>query len=241
MKDKTFNRLAFVLLAALLAVLCGFVVALKDSHAGEIAGALGNILGGTIGALGSAAAVYIMLKRQRDEEAEKVSAAVLREVVELSKSPIGQLGACAGIQTGQIRCPKSELGQLFVMPKPIIYPAVADRISRLPRPTLVVTFYTQLQETQGIVELIAKSAPTDVLTEPEHIQVLADLLISQCQLAKLILESAEPAPEREASLVAAQRAQILETLDQQLSAAKALFPDAESFQQLKPVQGFSPM
>jgi hypothetical protein len=241
MNDTTFNRLAFILLASFIIVLSGFIAALFDSHAGEIAGALGNILGGTIGALGSAAAVYIMLKGQRDEEAEKVSAAILREVVELSKSPIGQLGACAGIQTGQIRCPKSELGQLFVAPKPVIYLALADRISRLPRPTLVVTFYMQLQETQGVVELIAKSAPTDALTEPGHIGVLVDLLISQCQLAKLILESVEPAPEREAALVSAQRIQILETLDQQLSAAKTLFPDAESFQQSKPVQGLSPM
>jgi hypothetical protein len=123
------------------------------------------------------------------------------------------------------------------MPKPIIYPALADRISRLPRPTLVVTFYTQLQETQGLVELITKSAPTDALTEPGHIRVLTDLLISQCQLAKLILESAEPAPEREAALVSAQRAQMLDTLNEQLASASLLFPDSESFQQSKPSQG----
>jgi hypothetical protein len=51
---------------------------------------LGNILGGAIGALGSAAAVYLMFKGQRDDEIEKGSAAIFREITELCKSPIGQ-------------------------------------------------------------------------------------------------------------------------------------------------------
>jgi hypothetical protein len=231
MKSCTYKTIAFSLLAAFMVIVGGFVVALWDSKAGEIAGALGNILGGTIGALGSAAAVYIMLKGQRDEEAEKVSAAVLREVVELSKSPIGQLGACAGIQTGQIRCQKSTLKQLFQTPTPVIYPAVADRIGRLPRPTLVVTFYSQLQETRGLVAVIENSAPTDNIVTGDHIQALADLLISQCQLTRIIVSSAEPAPAIEAALVAGQRSHMLKVIDEQLASAKQLFPNAESFAQ----------
>ena len=43
----------------------------------------------------------------------KASAAILRDVTELCKAPIGQLGALAGIQMGQIHVPKSQLRQLF--------------------------------------------------------------------------------------------------------------------------------
>src|SRR5580704_8494412 len=104
------HRLIKILAAAGL-VLFGIIVFvffanLERSNPGEIAGALGNIIGGTIGALGSAAAVYFMLKVQRDEETEKTSAAILREVTELCKGPIGQLSACAMIQSGQIVPPK---------------------------------------------------------------------------------------------------------------------------------------
>jgi hypothetical protein len=212
------------------AIVFAFLVSLQKSNHGEIAGALGNIIGGTIGALGSAAAVYFMLKGQRNEEIEKTSAAVLREVAELCKSPIGQLGAIAGIQTGQIRVPKSELRQLFHTPTPTIYPAVADRINRLPRPTLVVTFYMQLQETMGLVAVLENSEPRDEIVTGGHIQVLADLLISQCQLARMILSSAAPDPERETALVTGQRNIMLKVLDEQLASAQQLFPNAEAFQ-----------
>jgi hypothetical protein len=89
-----FAASALILLAC---VLAGFFSALPYSKGGEILGALGSVMGGTIGAFGSAAAIYIMLQGQRDDEIEKVSAAVLREVAELCKQPVGQLGACAGI------------------------------------------------------------------------------------------------------------------------------------------------
>jgi hypothetical protein len=136
--------LAVAGLAVFSIVVLAFLANLERSNPGEIVGALGNIIGGTIGAHGSAAAVYFMLKVQRDEETEKTSAAILREITELCKGPLGQLTACALIQSGQIRPPKSELRRLFNAPIPTIYPAVADRISRLPRPTLVVTFYMLL-------------------------------------------------------------------------------------------------
>jgi len=70
-------------------------------------------LEGRFGAFGSAAAVYLMLRAQREEETDKASAAILRDVTELCKAPIGQLGALAGIQMGQIHVPKSQLRQLF--------------------------------------------------------------------------------------------------------------------------------
>jgi hypothetical protein len=223
------NKLVGLLIVIAMAIAVAFLTALSSSKSGEIAGALGSVVGGVIGALGSAAAVYIMLKGQRDDEIEKISAAVLREITELCKSPIGQLTACAGIQTGQIRCPKSELKGLFHTPSPIIYQAVADRIGRLPAATLVVTFYMQLQETRGLVAVIENSAPTDEIVTAGHIQVLADNLISQCQLARLILSSVKADPDREVELVTKQRSYMLKTLDEQLAAAKLLFPNAQSF------------
>jgi Co/Zn/Cd efflux system component len=227
------NLIIFLIFAGLFLIALTvfvFIKNLQNSSAGEIAGSLGNILGGAIGALGSAAAVYLMLRGQREDETEKTSAAVLREIAELCKSPMGQLTACAGIQTGDIRVPKAELRRLFHTPTPTIYPAIADRISRLPRPTLVVTFYSQLQETMGLVAVIENSEPRNEIVTGAHIQNIADLLINQCQLARMILSNAQPDPDRETALVAAQRTAILKMLDEELAAARLIFPNAETFQ-----------
>jgi hypothetical protein len=217
-------------LALLAVIVCDFIVNLDKSSAGEKASALGNIIGGTIGALGAAFAVYFMLKLQRDDETEKTSAAVLREVVELCKGPMAQLSACALIQSGQLAPPVSQLRQLFHVATPTIYPAIADRISRLPRATLVVTFYMQLQETMGMVGVIEGSEPPTKIVTGGHIQGLADLLISQCKIARMILDSAKPDEGHEAKLVAAQRAVMVRQLDEELAAARLIFPDAETFQ-----------
>lgn len=212
------------------AVVVSFLAALMTgAHSGEIAGALGSVIGGTIGALGSAAAVYIMLQGQRDDEIEKVSAAVLREIAELSKSPIGQLCVCAQIQSGELKCQTSQLKILFQTPDPVVFPAVASLIARLPSPTLVVTFYMQLQEMRGLVAVLVDHAPPAEILAGGHIQGLADLAINQCQLARSILGSPVPAADREATLMAGKRADLLKILDAQLAAAKQVFPDAESF------------
>jgi hypothetical protein len=226
--DDRWNLVALIAILVVCGLLAAFLVSLADAKPGEIVGALGSVIGGSIGAFGSAAAVYIMLKGQRDDEVERVWAAVYREIVELCKSPIGQLGACAGIQTGSIRCTPSQVQHLFHSPAPIIYPAVASLVSRLPRPTLVVTFYAQLQETRGLLAIL-ETCPPDEIIGPGHIGVLTDLLINQCQLAQLILSGPEPAAYGEAQLVAAQRSQTVKMLDEQLAAARLLFPDADSF------------
>jgi hypothetical protein len=229
MTDNRSNIIAFMAIVMAAALVAGFLAALMGAHSGEAAGALGSVVGGIIGALGSAGAVYIMLKGQREDEIEKVSAAVLREIAKLCESPIGQLGACAKIQSGEMKCPTSDLKTMFQTPTPVVFPAVASLIGRLPCPTLVVSFYIQLQETSGLLSVLEHGAPPDEILTGGHIQGLADLLIRQCQLARSILSSAELAPDREAALVAGQRADILKVLDEQLAAAKQEFPDAESF------------
>lgn len=200
-----------------------------DVSPGEIVGALGSIVGGVIGALGSAAAVFIMLRAQRNDEIEKVSEAVLSEVVELCKSPIGQLNACAQIQLNIISPPISEFKNLFQMPAPIVFPAVASMIGRLPFATLAVTFYMQLQETRGLLAVIEGAFPPNAPVTGAHVQMLADLLISQCQLARFILGSAPRAHSHETALARDQRAHMLTVLDEQLAAAREVFPNSESF------------
>jgi uncharacterized membrane protein YccC len=75
-------RLA-IFIGALL--LLGFAVALIGSGAGEIAGALGSLIGGIIGAGGAVWAVFLLLSRQRQEESANVADAVRTEVTTLVK------------------------------------------------------------------------------------------------------------------------------------------------------------
>jgi len=236
MTDNRYNVLVTLGLGFSLVLIVGFLVALMDSKAGEVAGALGGVIGGAIGAGGAAAAVYMMLAGQRADDTEIVSAAVLAEIVELCKFPIGQLGACFIIEKGGIDAPKSSLPALMHTPEPIIFPAVADRVSRLPSATLVVSFYSRLAETRGLIEIVVLAPPVVHLIPPaveklasHHIQGLADLLISQCQLAKLILESIDADEIKETALVRARRLHMLRIIDEQLASAREIFPNAESF------------
>lgn len=210
------------------ATLCWLIASLLDSKSGEIASSLGSVAGGIIGALGAALAVYLTLQGQRQEEITKVTSAITSEVAELCKAPMGQLGACFLIQSGAMRVPTSHIKYLFNTPVPVIFPAVADRISRLPRPTLVVTFYMQLAETRGMVDLLANTGNPQEQTEFGMVREIADLLISQCQLAHLILSSAAAGPDEDPLLAAKRRVMVVQ-LENQLNEARRLFPDAPSF------------
>jgi hypothetical protein len=210
MTDNRYNVLVAVGLGLSSALIVGFLVALMDSKAGEVAGALGAVIGGAIGAGGAAVAVYMMLAGQRADDTEIVSAAVLAEIAELCKFPIGQLGACFVIQGGGLDAPKSSLPALMHTPEPIVFPAVADRVSRLPSATLVVSFYSRLSETRGLIEIIVLAPSVAQPIDPAgeklasyHIQGLADLLISQCQVAKMILETVDADGIKETALVRA--------------------------------------
>lgn len=229
MTDNRNNALVAVGFGISAVIVAGFLAALMDSKAGEIAEALGAVIGGAIGAGGAAVAVYIMLAGQRADDTEIVSAAVLAEVAELCKFPIGQLGACFVIQGGGLDAPKSSLPALMHTPEPIIFPAVADRVSRLSSATLVVSFYSRLSETRGLIEIIVLAPPAAEKLAAHHVQGLADLLISQCQVAKMILESVETDKIKETALVRARRLHMLKQIDEQLASAREIFPDAESF------------
>ena len=209
-------------------ILSGFFASLFDSRSGEIAAALGSVVGGIIGALGAALAVYLTLQGQRQEEINKVSSAIISEVAELCKAPMGQLGACFLIKSSEMRVPTPHIKYLFNTPEPVIFPAVADRISRLPRPTLVVTFYMQLAETRGMIDLLANTGNPQEWTDFGMVREIADLLISQCQLAHMILTTAPLQPDED-PLLTAKRHQIVAQLEHQLEEARRRFPEAASF------------
>lgn len=205
------------------------VATLMGASGGEVAAALAGIIGGGIGAAGSALAVYMALDLQRKDEAEKVGHAILTEIAELSRFAIGHLGACELIQAGAVQAPKSELPRLMASPHPVVYPAVADRLSRLARPSLVVSFYTRLEEMRNVVDVIAFSPPPSEIMGPGHIQQLADILISICQIAKFILAAPESDSEHEKALASAVRKRTTEMMDEQLVHTKTAFPNAESW------------
>jgi hypothetical protein len=77
----------------------------------------------------------------------------------------------------------------------------------------------------GLLTVIQHAFPPNAAVTGPHIQGLADLVISQCQLASLILKSAPPG----IGLAAEKRSHMVRVLDEQLAAANQVFPNAESF------------
>ena len=140
-----------------------------------------------------------MLNRQREDEIEIISRAVLTEVAVLSKYLIGHLGLCEMIQQG-FEFPRAQLGTVILTPEPIIYRSVADKITRLPRPTQVVSFYTRMTELDGIGALITNSPSETPNITPNEISGLVNLLITQCQEAQAILSNVASDPVSEAVL-----------------------------------------
>src|SRR6266851_2661454 len=60
----------------------------------------GGVLGGFIGALGSALAVFLTLRCQRRDEAKSIRDAARREIQEFSRSVTGNLDTCREIAAG---------------------------------------------------------------------------------------------------------------------------------------------
>jgi hypothetical protein len=213
----------------LVVVTCWFLYVLRCSRPGEIAGALGGVIGGAIGAGGAGWSVYYTLTRQREDEIERTSGAVLTEIAVLAKYMIGHLGLCEMIQNG-LQLPKAQIRTALLTPEPTLYRSVADKISRLPRPTQVVEFYTRMTEMTGIATLIANSPSEGPFITPNDIKGLADLMITQCQIVEAILSNTRPDPKSEAVLAEGLRSHTLRALRQQLAQAKQVFPGSEAFQ-----------
>ena len=143
------------------AVALGIVVTLFP-HARSIPGdqvaAGATVLGGLIGAAGTAFAVYLTLVSQRRDEAEKVEAALRTEVSEFGRLAVGALAPCESVITGEYKIPLRDLPALVAMPDPVVYRATADRISRLPYGSLLVTFHARIAESVQMATILAVTA-----------------------------------------------------------------------------------
>jgi len=154
-REGSYNLVLGIGFGIFILFLCVFGAALLGSHAGEVANATGAVLGGIIGALGAALAVYLTLSGQNRQEATKVSDALIREVLEFARLGIGHLDNCVSISKGTITVPVVALPGAMAMPEPIIYKSVADRIGLANSPQIVVAFYTRLTEIKTGLEVLA--------------------------------------------------------------------------------------
>lgn len=132
-----------------------FLLNYYRSTAGEKLGALGGLLGGLLGALGAALAVFLTLRGQRRDEAETIRNAAWREVQEFGRLVAGNLDTCREIAAGTVRIPRQDLPTIMLMPKPVIYRAIANRIGRLDRADAYVTFYARIAEAERLVAVLA--------------------------------------------------------------------------------------
>ena len=235
---------ASVGLALLVIVLLIYVDALVSSKAGEVAGALGSVVGGMIGAGGAVWAVYLALARQRVEEADKVASSIRTEVATFTKYVIGGMDVCINIQKGRVAVPRVQANYIaknFSI-DPVVYPAVADRVGLLPHPQATVGFYMRIAEAKAALEVLAKAPPSeppgvgnrriDMMTR-ENALAVADCLATALQLAApIISDVAHPAHRDQLDTMS--RQETLRQIEQCLAAAHLAFPEAESFSQPSP-------
>ena len=150
--------------------------------------------------------------------------AIRREVIEFSKFISGNLEICGHINAGT-QVPRRDLPSIMKTGiEPVVYPAIADRIGRIPFPQQVVSFYTRIAEAQAIIEIVAKGPGHDTPVTPALAQSLADSLITALQLAKAIVEHV-PNPNLDEKVIDITRRNI----DEALATAQQNFPNAESF------------
>jgi len=193
-------------------------------------GALGSVLGGIIGALGAAVAVYLMLHGQRAEETDKISNGAVREVMEFSRFAVGNLEICENIHSSKVTIPRADFPEVMRTPDPIVYPAIADRIGVLKSPQRVVAYYTRIAEAHRMALVLMKQPVALTLTHvlPKEAEHIADIWINICDLAAKIIDSADFKSEldHEAAKIFRKR------IDDALITARNTFPDAESFKEL---------
>jgi hypothetical protein len=189
---------------------------------GEVLVALGSVVGGLLGVLGSAAAVYLMLGGQRRDERKRIIKAILREVVEFSRVVMGHLETCENIHSGKAVIPATLLPTIMQMPKPVVYPAIADRLGRLQDPQRVVTFFTRMSEVEAMAEVIGAQRDRAIpfLTGADVVKI-ATAWIDICQIGRLVIAEERSAPDLESQT----RAIILERIDETLARARTTFTE----------------
>jgi hypothetical protein len=163
------------------------------------------LLGGFIGAAGTALAVYLTLASQRSDEAQKVEAALRIEVSEQARLAHGLLGLCELVLVKGDEIPLRDLPALMYMPDATVFKATADRISRLAYGPLFVVMHSRIAEALQMVRIYAvtgsppePSGPgriADVraimesrrLLDKEKAKTLATAWFDVCEVARAIL------------------------------------------------------
>jgi hypothetical protein len=206
-------------------------------HGGEIAAALGALVGGVVGAGGAVLAVFLTLSRQREEDTAKVATAVRTEVATYVKYVIGSIEICQQIQGG-LKMPRQDASAIVqnLIADPVVYPAVADRIGLLPHPNMTAEFYMRIAEAKSMVEILRTKTnpqgatyvtPPVELVSAEFAALLAESLITALQLARpIVAETGNQDAERLAAQI---HTTVVGRIDECLASAKTPFPDAESF------------
>jgi hypothetical protein len=201
----------------------------RSEHWGEVAGALGGFIGGMVGAGGAVLAVYLTLSRQRREETSNVTSAVQTEVASLVKYINGAIEVCADVKKGTRQIPRADAVYIVknLVVDPVVYPAIADRVGLLPHPQATAAFYMRISEAKATAEVFAKATGTpETHVTPDLARTVTDILVTALQLADPIVAGVPP----HADLAAGVQVDILAQIQQGLSAARAAFPEAESFQ-----------
>lgn len=145
--------------------------------------------------------------------------AVRREILEFSKVIIEALCICGHIKSGAVTMPRKNAYSIMSNPDPIVYKAIADRISRMPYdPQLIVSFYARLAYIQQTIQVIVVGGPGDDILATEAEKV-AENLITTCKLARVIISyvPSESINEQVTEITLAQ-------IDTALESAKRSFP-----------------
>lgn len=171
-----------------LLIFCVFVSSLFDSHPGEIAGATGAVVGGTIGALGAALAVYLTLTGQRTVETEKVCVAIAHEMMEFVRLIVGHLDSCVDIAQNIVQIPLGALPRAMELPDPIVYKAVGDRVALTRTARHIISFYTRLSEMKtGIVAIAEHPLLSNKIATAKDVDQLAIGWAALLGLADIVL------------------------------------------------------
>ena len=209
--------IAAILGAVLVAALFGLGIALFSSKPGEIAGSLGSVVGGMIGALGAALAVYLTLSTQRQEDRRRIDGALGREVAEFARQVVRGLETCETILSEGLELPRAGCPKRW---RCLSRSSVADKIGVLSNPQRAVAFYTHILEIGILARDVSRTplAETTTLTQAD-LQALVLQLVYTANLAELIIKDLEPEDDfgRRAN------AQVLRDLRHQISLARDRF------------------
>jgi len=185
---------------------------------------IGSIVGGTIGALGSALSICLMLAWQRDEESSRITSAIYIEVMEFTKIAVEILNLCIEIFLGKKNKNAMEFYIETLPQSPTIFISCADRIALFHSPATIVSFYNIFRK----IEVITKPEAANKLGQTEQnlgirkeiVGNVAQELIKICELGRDALNKWSPKSEFERDANKETLQKVLSTLEN----ANKIFP-----------------